>query len=391
MKILSTFKAKLATALLALALCATDAAAMRPLNCCSLHPKAARSTARPMSIESKTSASVPLQTNLVRQREALYKLLYDELDPMPPELIAIILDYDIHTLEGVRIHKITTSERVTGMAVLPDDSFIISQDDGTFRIWDATTGLETKHFTVDELKGSFRALTPLSNTELAVIYNNHAVIKLNLNTGQRLPCQLDQESFDHRLTGMITLDNNQIATRSRASKIRMFDFKTSQEIRSLKDQPSATNCMCRGSKGLLFVGTGYPGNLMAWSMQTKQCTRKLPLAISDSINCLAVFPNDYVAAGTDSGAIILWDPSTNRHKTLHVNNGHTAIHSIAVLFDGILVVGDLNGFIHLVNPDDGNTCCSFKNHQSAILWVIPLKCGKLISGDDKSFMIWQYS
>jgi outer membrane protein assembly factor BamB len=106
----------------------------------------------------------------------------------------------------------------------------------------------------------------------------------------------------------------------------------------------------------------YNGNLTALDLRSGQIMWKRELGsvndfIVDGNRIYLVDQNDRLLALTTDGGVTLWTQSDLLHRLL----------TAPVLYNGNLVVGDSEGYMHWVNPEDGHFVAQQKVDSSGFL------------------------
>lgn len=117
----------------------------------------------------------------------------------------------------------------------------------------------------------------------------------------------------------------------------------------------------------------YNGNLTALDLRSGQIMWKRELGsvndfIVDGNRIYIVDQNDRILALTTDGGVTLWTQSDLLHRLL----------TSPVLYNGSLVVGDSEGYMHWVNPDDGRFVAQQKVDSSGFLTEPVVADGKLL-------------
>ena len=98
------------------------------------------------------------------------------------------------------------------------------------------------------------------------------------------------------------------------------------------------------------LAVGTPGGTQLWDVTSGTLTRTLPRGTGTRVNALGFSPSGgLVAAGSDSGAIQLWDPASPGQAptaTLHVGAGNAIVNSVAFSPSGrFLAAGAQDGTV----------------------------------------------
>ncbi|MFV0261825.1 MAG: outer membrane protein assembly factor BamB [Kluyvera sp.] len=117
----------------------------------------------------------------------------------------------------------------------------------------------------------------------------------------------------------------------------------------------------------------YNGNLTALDLRSGQIMWKRELGsvndfIVDGNRIYIVDQNDRILALTTDGGVTLWTQSDLLHRLL----------TSPALYNGSLVVGDSEGYMHWVNPDDGRFEAQQKVDSSGFLTEPVVADGKLL-------------
>ncbi len=384
MNVWSIFKSKLATALLALALCATDAAAMRPAAAAaaastaatSMTPSSSSSTVTAASTNTTHADTMPIAATVEMKQEArtasatpsataddetkgitqlvvrkpgtgegtLFRLLYDELDPMPPELIAIIVEYDDYELKGEcaqilngHTYAVTCVIQLTND--LHKDHIASGSMDGTIKIWAPKTGACVKTLTCptnypdnliqladgrlasdswnDAIRvcrvwdlesgkcvkttnqtGSVRYLIQLTDGRLAFALNDCTTKIWNPETGYILTLT----GHENWVTCVIQLADSRLASGSWDSTIKIWDLASGKCVKTIT-QTGSVSCLTQLTNG--YLASGSPkGIIKVWDLESGECI--LTLDHTDWVTCLTQLSNGYLVSGSVDGKIKVW-------------------------------------------------------------------------------------
>jgi len=117
----------------------------------------------------------------------------------------------------------------------------------------------------------------------------------------------------------------------------------------------------------------YNGNLTALDLRSGQIMWKRELGsvndfIVDGNRIYLVDQNDRVLALTTDGGVTLWTQSDLLHRNL----------TSPALYNGSIVVGDSEGYMHWINPEDGRFVAQQKVDSSGLLTEPVVADGKLL-------------
>lgn len=136
-------------------------------------------------------------------------------------------------------------------------------------------------------------------------------------------------------------------------------------------------------EGVVYA-LGYNGNLVALDLRSGQIVwRREVGSVSDFIvdagRIFIVDQDDRVVALNTQGGVSLWRQSDLLHRNL----------TAPVLYNGYLVVGDAEGYLHWINTDDGRFVAQHKVDGSGLLSAPVVASDKLLvqakSGDVYAF------
>ena len=314
MKLLSLSNINLTTALLALALCANDAVAMNNwfsscFSCFSCQKKQPTTSAA-TALLGKTKAIAPLTES---RGKKLKKLLYDELDPMPPELIAIIVEYENYELQGKCFNTRTKhTAEVTCVIQLTNgrykDYIASCSYDGTIKIWDPETGACVKTL-------NLHARLVLCLIQLADgRYKDHiasgsydgAIRIWDLTADEKSSCVKTLTSHTGCVRCLIQLTNGWLASGSSGNTISLWDTESGECVKTLND--SGAFSLLQLADGQLAAGS-WDDTIKIWDLtiadEKEACVTILQMLMAFA-GCLTQLANGYLVAGLDDGEIILW-------------------------------------------------------------------------------------
>jgi WD40 repeat protein len=342
MNVLSTFKIKLATVLLALAFCATDAMAMNPAASAATESTAAASMAVSSSSSSsatsigETKAIVPM---VIRKPGELKKLLYAEdnpLYPMPPELLDIIVEYDSYDFKGVCVKTLDDQGGIVRCLIqLTNGKIASGSDDGIIKIWDLESSECIK--TLTDHMSLVECLIQLTNDP----YKDHIVsgshdgtIKIwNLTTGA---CVKTLNGHTDAVLCLIQLADGRLASGSGDWTIKIWDPTTGACVKTLTNGIDDVKCLIQLTDGRLTSSSCY--TIKIWDLETGTCVKTLINRLE--VWCLIQLANGQLASCSCGGTIKIWDLNATDENNACVKTltGHedTVVQNLIELTNGYL-------------------------------------------------------
>jgi WD40 repeat protein len=308
MNLLSTFKAKLATALLALALCATDAAAMEHKDPAASNPSSAASSSSSSAITTlgETKAIAPLTGS---RGKKLKKLLYDELDPMPPELIAIIVEYENYELQG-RCVKILNGHIAGINCVIQltngryKDYIASASCDSTIMVWDPKTGecIRTLNFHTDSI--DFLLQLPDSRLASGSADGTIFIEIWDLPADEKVACLQTLTGHTDWVNCLIQLSNGYLASCSDDNTIKIWNPKTGECVKTFTDQTYRVQCLIQLADSRLASGSN-DHNIKIWDLNADEkvaCVKTLN-GHTGCVFCLIQLADSRLASGSADGTM----------------------------------------------------------------------------------------
>jgi WD40 repeat protein len=321
--------------------------------------------------EKETTLSAATQNRQSRS-QCLNDILYEELDPMPQELIDIIKNCDSYELKGecalkVRVNAIPTSltilsngllayasaqhrqivllNRLTLQFITPDtptkrrknhpitylgaNRFAYPTQDmiKIVTVEDATASgvqAETKSYT--------RCFSRIEDGVFATGEIDGAIRLRNARTGACI--DTFPKDGRHCPCCLALWPNKQLIVGDYSGSIQILYFAGTPQSTSMLDQhKKSITCLARLSDTLLASGS-KDGAIKIWYIKTQECIRTL-VGHRGGVNCLTPLGNQ-LASGSDDGTVIVWDLETGKCTVLDVK---APVLSMCQLPEGPLVVG----------------------------------------------------
>ncbi|QLH37209.1 MAG: hypothetical protein HWD61_14560 [Parachlamydiaceae bacterium] len=144
-----------------------------------------------------------------------------------------------------------------------------------------------------------------------------------------------------------------------------------------------------------LVSAHSNGTIQFWDL-TKNHDNASPIKIyqknSESVCCLTVLKNGWIATGHNDCAVRIWDPTLSPDKALiwerWVHTGH--VTALTVRADHILVSGSSDKTLILWNPDTGDFWQSPAEHTNWVTALEALPDNTILSGsNDHTIKMWK--
>jgi serine/threonine protein kinase len=191
----------------------------------------------------------------------------------------------------------------------------------------------------------------------------------------------------------ISSDWKTIATGGADNTIKIWDFYTGKELRTLKGHSSYVNYITISPDGKNLASASADNTIKIWNLSTGQELRTLK-GHSGWVNTLAITSDGKkLASASADNTIKLWDLSTGQE--IHTFRGHSSsVKPIAISSDGKqLISGGADNTIKLWNLSTGQEIRSFSGHSSYINSLVISPDGKnLVSASaDNTIKLWDLS
>lgn len=217
-------------------------------------------------------------------------------------------------------------------------------------------------------------LVHTSNGQLQALDENSGVVKWTVNLdmpalslrGESAPAVAYGAAIvggDNGRVSAVLMQQGQLIWQQRISQAT-----GSTEIDRLSDVDTTPVIV----NGVVYA-LAYNGNLTALDLRSGQILWKRELGsvndfIVDGNRIYIADQNDRVLALTTDGGVTLWTQSDLLHRLL----------TAPVLYNGSLVVGDSEGYLHWIDPDDGRFVAQQKLDSSGFLTEPVVADGKLL-------------
>lgn len=244
-------------------------------------------------------------------------------DPLPPGALARLGTARFrhgHTVLGVTVSS---------------DGRLIASVGGTqqVRIWDATTGIEMRHFSIENQLGYAHAVAFSPNGTILAAATHHVAFMWDTGNGTML----------HRLNGSefkgmtFSPDGKILATMDLHEGIILCEVSSGNRLAQLRGEgltgPGSGYGSVVFSPDGRMLASGRGENLYCWNPLTQKMLRRAKVT-GKSVSALAFSPDSStLAAGAVDGSLLLWDAGTGREIRRLRDHGD-AIQSIAFSPDG---------------------------------------------------------
>jgi WD40 repeat protein len=333
--------------------------------------------------ETKTIAPTTIDKQSAH-RSQLNTLLYDKLDPMPPELIDIILDYECYEFKG-KLAKTLTDHKglVCSLIQLNDGRIASGSYDNTIKIWDPEFCKCVK--TIVGNTNTFFNIIQLTNNHIA-FYSNDSIKAWDPSTNECVRTLIKSPSTGKLL---IQLSDGRIASDSYTNFIEIESAENSLSRQTLIGHAGWVQCLIQLINGRYkdHIASGsWDHTIKIWNTRTGACVATLK-GHTDMVSCLIQLTNNLIASGSGDGTIKIWDLTTN--SCIHTLNNSTGIRCLIQLTDGRLASG--SDYTITIWDLTTNSCVNtLTGHMNGVFCLTQLADGRLVSGlQDGIIKIWK--
>ena len=139
-----------------------------------------------------------------------------------------------------------------------------------------------------------------------------------------------------------------------------------------------------------IISVSMDKKIKIWDFETSECLKTLNEHQSSVLSILLI-PNNKLISGSEDQSIKIWD--LNSYECLKTIENQSGVYSLCLISNNQIACGCYDGFINIWNLQNSQQVKSFKAHDN---WIRDLKLleksSKLIScSDDKLIKIWNIS
>ena len=212
-------------------------------------------------------------------------------------------------------------------------------DDGSVRVWDASTGVELK-----KLKGHTRAVSSavFSSDGMKIVSGSYdkSVLVWDASTGVELKKLKGHTGYVFSVA--FSSDDMRIVSGSYDNSVRVWDALMGEVLIELKGHTRAINSVAFSSDGMQIVSGSDDSSVRVWDASTGVELKKLNFGHTSRVSSVA-FSSDgtQIVSGSDDSSVWVWDVSTS--TGLKELKGHTeCVNSVAFSPDGMHIVSGSN-------------------------------------------------
>jgi WD40 repeat protein/tRNA A-37 threonylcarbamoyl transferase component Bud32 len=322
-----------------------------------------------------------------------------ELNACPPETWG----WEFHYLRRLCLASSFTlrghRDGVNSVCFSPDGGRLASAGaDGTARVWDPATGLETRRIKLGRTIEEFFRRESRQESVMCICYSSDGRLLASATADGEVQLTSDPEEGKSTVLGAheglawavaFSPDGKLLASGGDDNKVRLWDVAKRKELPNLDGQ-TAIRGLCFSPDGLRLAGAGDDGMIRLWEVRTKQLTRSLD-GHKGHVEEVSFSPDGrrLASAGADR-TVRIWDVATGR--LLLTLGGHNApVLCVRFSPDGLrLASGGEDQVVRLWDASTGQQLASFRGHISGVNGVSFRPDGQFLAsaGSDSSVRLW---
>lgn len=340
-----------------------------------------------------------LEKIVVHNAQEVTDLLYEVLDPMPLDLIKIIVGYDAYAFKGIlsKTFQLQHKNTVAELFPLSGNRLGIITAKGTLHVFDVEKGESSSVYFNNEIKsmGGFSRALQISENLIAVSFAHAAVVRLlDIKEHQLLHGFDVTRAHDGRtITSLASLPDGRFAAgvsgdEGHPHKIAIFDMQKKQVSEALGEMklPQGDKVLAATNNWLAVYSLARGINILDRS-NGRSITMPHSL-INTQFSCMPLSER-LCAAGVNRDVLKYWDIKTGEAvlKMMHV----PFIKNTQKLSDGYVATLDNENRVAVFDPRTGRQKLSFKAHEAAmgIESMVVLPNGLLATAAGGEIKLWQ--
>jgi len=313
------------------------------------------------------------------------------------------------TETGKKTYDSDYNHSINNLAVSPDGNYVVSASgDKTLRLWDINTG-ETLHIfqghtdNINTVTFSPDGKTLLSSSRDSTLKLWDIATKKIIFTVENKSLRKDgaygYNEFNEVYSADFSPDGKFIISGDYQDRLKIWDAKTGQFIRTFADQYSGIHAVSFSPDGQSILSKSNNNTLKLWDSETGKEMQifeqfyKKGVSRNDSTSSQIAFsPNGKVAVSVQNNSSpTLWDIETGE-KIGHFSGHAKLVKTVAFSPDGMLLVsGSEDHTVKIWNTHTREVLYTFTGHTNTVTSVAFLPDGKSIvsGGYDRALKHWK--